>query len=103
MPLRDEKLLEQLRLAKEAGTKGMAKEFFAPTPGSGGPPAQGGDGSAPVDEESAEASGAMPPDVVPDAADAAAGGGAGAPGGELTPEQLLQLLAMLGGTSDEQR
>ena len=28
-----EKLLEQLRLAKEAGTKAMAKDFFAPVPG----------------------------------------------------------------------
>jgi hypothetical protein len=89
-PGRDEKLLEQLALAKEAGTKGMAKEFFAPTPGSGGPPAD-----APA-EEGAEAAGAMPPD-----ADDSGAMPPGAAGGELTPEQLQQLLAALGGAPEE--
>lgn len=88
MPGRNQKLLQQLALAKEAGSRAMAKDFFAPTPGSGGP-----------DEEAQEASGAMPPDAQPDAADAAAGGGDA--GGELSPEQLQQLLQMLGGDDQQ--
>lgn len=72
----NKKLLEQLALAKEAGTKSMAKEFFAPVPGSS--PAEGGS----VDAEQA----AMP--------DAAAQGGEGG-ADDLSPEQLEELLRML--------
>jgi hypothetical protein len=74
----DKKLLEQLQLAKQAGTQAMAKDFFAPTPGAGqeeGSPA----------EEASE-----PP------AEAAAEGGGKPAGDNLTPEQLEELLRMLG-------
>jgi len=77
----NEKLLEQLRLAKEAGTSAMAKDFFAKTPGAS--PAEGG--AEPDGDEAA----AMPP----------AGGDAAAGGGDLdglTPEQLEELMRMLG-------
>lgn len=67
----NKKLLEQLALAKEAGSKAMAKDFFAPTPGSGG------------EDESAAA-------MLPEGME---GGGEG--GDELTPEQLEELMAML--------
>jgi len=78
----DKKLMEQLALAKEAGLKGMSKEFFAPTPGSGE-----GDEAQP---------GAQEPD-----GDEAASGGAG-PGhvemsaDNITPEQLQELMRALG-------
>lgn len=65
------KLLEQLRLAKEAGTKAMAKDFFAPTPGSGGP-----DEGSPQEEASES----------PDEAQTE---------GDISPEQLEELLKML--------
>lgn len=74
----DEKLLKQLALAKEAGMKGMAKEFFAPAPG-----------STPAEEQSAPEGGA------------AMGGMDGmhdamcAEGGDLSPEQLEELMRML--------
>lgn len=68
----NKKLLEQLALAKEAGTKAMAKDFFAPTPGSGG-----ADEAEPSAEEGAEM-------------------GADASAENLTPEQLEELLKMLG-------
>ena len=77
----NEKLLEQLRLAKEAGTSAMAKDFFAKTPGAS--PAEGG--AEPDGDEAA-----MPPV----GGDAAAGGG---DLGGLTPEQLEELMRMLGG------
>ena len=70
----NKKLLEQLALAKEAGTKAMAKDFFAPVPGAAEP-----DG----DE-------AMPPE----------GGGSvdvSAQAEGLTPEQLEELMRALGG------
>lgn len=73
----DEKLLKQLALAKEAGMKGMAKEFFAPAPG-----------STPAEEQSAPEGGAMPDAM-------GAEGMPGAEGGDLTPEQLEELMRML--------
>lgn len=71
--MHDPRMKEQLALAREAGTKAMAKDFFAPTPGSGGPsdaemapaPAEGGE-MPPVEGEA-----------------------------ELTPEQIEELLALL--------
>ena len=78
-----EKLLQQLALAKQAGTKAMAKDFFAKVPGSS--PAEGS-----PEEEAAEA---------PDEASAEGdtpGGDAGDASG-LSPEQLQELLRMLGG------
>lgn len=73
----DEKLLEQLRLAKEAGSKAMAKDFFAPTPG-GDDEAAEGEAGAPAGDDSG---GSV-------AIDAQADG--------LSPEQLEELLRMLG-------
>ena len=70
--MQDPRMKEQLALAREAGTKAMAKDFFAPTPGAGGP-------SAAV---------MAPVDVSADGE---------APSGEtvLTPEQIEELLALL--------
>lgn len=73
----NEKLLEQLRLAKEAGTKAMAKDFFAPTPG-------GDEGT----EGASDESGPMPPSEGSVSVDAQADG--------LTPEQLEELMRTLG-------
>jgi hypothetical protein len=70
--MQDPRMKEQLALAREAGTKAMAKDFFAPTPGAGGPSEAEMEAAPP--EEGAE----MP---------------AGEP--ELTPEQLEELLALL--------
>ena len=87
----NEKLLEQLRLAKEAGTKAMAKDFFAPTPGSaesegGGELGLEGKGDMPPVDGAAPPEGAGSVSV-----DAQAEG--------LSPEQLEELLAALGGTA----
>jgi hypothetical protein len=70
--MQDPRMKEQLALAREAGTKAMAKDFFAPTPGAGGP------SDAEMEAAPPEAGGEMP---------------AGEP--ELTPEQLEELLALL--------
>ena len=71
--MRDPRMKEQLALAREAGTKAMAKDFFAPAPGAGGP-------------TDAEAAAGEPPAV-----EMAEGGGEP----ELTPEQIEELLALL--------
>lgn len=68
--MNDPRLKEQLALAREAGTKAMAKDFFAPTPGSGGP----ADGEMEAQPAEGEAPMAEP---------------------ELTPEQIEELLALL--------
>jgi hypothetical protein len=82
----DKKLLEQLQLAKQAGTQAMAKDFFAPTPGAGqeeGSPEE----EASESPDEAKAEGDMP------------GGGmeVHAKTDSITPEQLEELLRMLGG------
>ena len=63
----NQKLLEQLALAKQAGTKAMAKDFFAKVPG-------GGDEEAPMEP----------------------GTDAQAAPSDISPEQLEELLKMLG-------
>lgn len=75
-----EKLLQQLAMAKQAGTSAMAKDFFSKTPGS--TPAEGS-----PEEEAAE-----PPAEASAEGDPAAGGNMGG----MTPEQLEELLRMLG-------
>lgn len=74
--MNDPRMKEQLALAREAGTRAMAKDFFAPTPGSGGP-ADGEMEAAPPD--GGEAPGGEMPAEQP----------------ELTPEQIEELLALL--------
>lgn len=74
MPGRNDKLLEQLALAKEAGTKAMAKDFFAPTPGAS--PAESGMEGSPA-EESSESPGEAKAE------------------GDLTPEHLEELMRLL--------
>lgn len=81
-------LLAQLGLAKEAGTKAMAKDFFAKPPSPGTEPGAE-PGVEPGLEPCAEGG------VQTSAADAAEGEGM-PPGLEgVTPEQLQELLAML--------
>lgn len=75
----NEKLLEQLRLAKEAGTKAMAKDFFAPTPG-GGESEPDGDEVAAVDGAPVAGDGSVSADVQAEG---------------LTPEQLEELMRAL--------
>jgi hypothetical protein len=76
----NQKLLEQLGLAKEAGSNAMAKDFFAKTPGTGG-------------EETSTAG--------PTPADGQGAGQAAQPGepegDELTPQMLEELLQLLAG------
>lgn len=69
-------LLQQLALAKQAGTQAMAKDFFAKPPGPGTDPAAEAEEAVQTSAEGASAS---------------------APEGEaeLTPEQLEELLAQL--------
>lgn len=69
--MHDPRMKEQLALAREAGTRAMAKDFFAPAPGSGGP-------------SDAEMEAAPPEGVEEPAAEP-----------ELTPEQLEELLSLL--------
>lgn len=77
------KLLQQLMLAKEAGSNRMAKDFFAKTPGTGGPE-EGAPGAPPMDGKP----GAMPPAAAP-------GADGEAPGDEMKPEDLEELLRLL--------
>ncbi len=84
----NDKLLEQLALAKEAGTKAMAKDFFAPVPG-GEPDGDEGVGDNPP-VAAAAGGGEAPSDGASVNVDAQAEG--------LSPEQLEELLAALGGT-----
>ena len=72
--MKDPRMKEQLALARDAGTKAMAKDFFAETPGTGGP---AGSGAVP------EASDGQPQAEVPPELAA------------LSPEQLEELLALL--------
>ena len=77
-------LLAQLGLAKEAGTKAMAKDFFAKPPG---PAAEAPDGSEAMQMSAPGNLGEMKHgegDEMPPSAD------------ELTPEQLEELLQLLG-------
>ena len=72
--MKDPRMKEQLALARDAGTKAMAKDFFAETPGAGGPAESG---AVP------EASDGQPtPEIPPELA-------------ALSPEQLEELLALL--------
>lgn len=71
--MEDPRMKKHLGLARDAGTKAMAKDFFAPTPGAGGPAEGEMPEAAPV-----ETGGEMPPELA-----------------ELTPEQLEELLALL--------
>lgn len=77
----DDKLLEQLALAKEAGTKAMAKDFFAPVPGG---------------EAEASADGRQDPPPLEGAAPGGDSVSVDAQAEGLTPEQLEELLASLG-------
>lgn len=80
--MKDPRMKEHLALARDAGTKAMAKDFFAPAPGSGGPSdAEMAEGEMPM------AGGEMPPELA-----------------ALSPEQLEELLALLaqqGGSEPE--
>lgn len=89
----NQKLLQQLALAKQAGTQGMAKDFFTKTPGPGqdagadGEPKPGGDmqtSAAPGDVTTAGPTN-----------DEAGAGGAMPGGDQMTPEQLQELLQLL--------
>lgn len=86
------KLLQQLMLAKEAGSNRMAKDFFAKTPGTGGPE-EGAPGAPPMDGKP----GAMPPSAAPGSMPPTAAPGADgeAPGDEMKPEDLEELLRLL--------
>lgn len=75
--MNDPRQKEQLALAREAGTRAMAKDFFAPAPGAGGP------------AEGEMMGGEMGMDPQ-EGAEAEAGGEP-----ELTPEQVEELLALL--------
>lgn len=105
----NQKLLEQIALAKEVGSNKMAKDFFAKTPGAGGP----GDGSdAQTGTNVAAGPGANDPgNMAPD--DGTDPGKPGILGGmkpnadasnapvapnpdDMTPEQLEELLHLLG-------
>lgn len=70
--MKDPRMKEHLALARDAGTKAMAKDFFAPTPGAGGPAEEMAEGEMPMGD------GEMPPDLA-----------------ALPPEQLEELLALL--------
>lgn len=74
--MQDPRQKEQLALAREAGTKAMAKDFFAPAPGAGGP-SDAEMGAAPA-EAGAEAAPEIPPELA-----------------ALSPEELEELLALL--------
>lgn len=75
----DPRQKEHLALAREAGTKAMAKDFFAPVPG------QGEEAAPPEGVEAAPAEGGgVPPELA-----------------ELSPEQLEELLALLAQQSEE--
>lgn len=74
-------LLEQIAAAKDAGTKAMAKDFFAPTPGAGGEEEMPVEGDM---QTSAPSEGETMP------------GAEGVEGAEqLSPEQLEELLQLL--------
>lgn len=90
----NKKLLQQLALAKQAGTQSMAKDFFAKTPSPGTDPTA----------DPAAGGGAMPPGG--DVQTSAAPGGEPSEPGEkglemeangqdMTPEQLEELLQLL--------
>jgi hypothetical protein len=70
--MNDPRMKEHLALARDAGTKAMAKDFFAPAPGSGGP------SDAEMEAEAAPTGGEVPPELA-----------------ALSPEQLEELLALL--------
>lgn len=70
--MRDPRMKEQLGFAREAGTRAMAKDFFAPTPGAGGGEAEAG--AAPGAEAATEQASELE---------------------ALSPEQLEELLALL--------
>jgi hypothetical protein len=72
--MHDPRMKEQLALARDAGTKAMAKDFFAETPGSGGPTEAGEVPEASDGQPAAE----IPPELA-----------------ALSPEQLEELLALL--------
>lgn len=86
----DPKRLQQLALAKEAGSNKMAKDFFAKTPGTGGAD-PGADQPGPgADQLGAPgAPGGTPPMD-------GGGPGPGQPDGdEIPPEQLEELIQLL--------
>lgn len=83
----NKKLLEQLALAKQAGTKSMAKQFFAPVPGGAEEDAQDGGADDALEGAPGEGGGDM---------------AGGEPGGELTPDKLEELLRLLGQSGGEQ-
>lgn len=99
----NQKLLEQIALAKEAGSNKMAKDFFAKTPGAGGPPddAQGGGGAIgatdPGDAAPDDAGGPPKPGIlggIRPNADASNAPVAPNPD-DITPEQIEELLQLL--------
>lgn len=75
--MQDPRQKEQLALAREAGTKAMAKDFFAPAPGAGGP-SDAEMGAAPAEAGAEAAAPEIPPELA-----------------ALSPEELEELLALL--------
>ena len=76
--MKDPRMKEQLGLARDAGTRAMAKDFFSPAPGQGDVPEEAG--AAPV-----EGGGEVPPELE-----------------GLSPEQLEELLALLAQQSGDE-
>lgn len=72
--MEDPRLKKHLGLARDAGTKAMAKDFFAPTPGAGGPAEGEQAEAAPMEAGESPAMEQLE---------------------QLTPEQLEELLALL--------
>lgn len=93
----NKKYLEQLGLAKEAGTKAMAKDFFAPAPGQSDPASEA------LDSGKGEPN--SPGEVMADDAQPLSEGTPGVEGataeGEMSPEDLEELLRMMGAAGTE--
>jgi len=89
--MKNNALLQQLALAKQAGTKAMAKDFFAKTPGPGAEP--GAEGTPPVDDVQTSAPGDAQAGEQPEPGEKSLD--LEANGQDMTPEQLEELLRML--------
>lgn len=87
--MKNNALLAQLGLAKQAGTQRMAKDFFAKTPSPGTEP--GAEGAPPVEGDDVQTSAA--PGAEGEAPEQ--GLEMEANGQDMTPEQLEELLRML--------
>lgn len=95
--MNQQKLLEQLALAKEAGRNAMAKDFFAKTPnaaeeaGGGMPPGPG----AGIEDPNMEGAGGMAEDGEPSMPGQMPEGSPEEEQGESSPEELEELLRLL--------